>query len=247
LRVTLHRSTKSAVIAAERYWLHVWCGYRKYASEIGISLQHLWLAGIGTVFTCPAPGTGHPFEKADDPALQFNVACPVGVGADGRYRSPGRGRRSFHWDPQRGEIVLGVRTAELSYLRRVRPEEDGFEVWDAVEALRAVELERFHLFNLPLLTSSRVLGPGTPPIESSGDGWTIPFGQGQSPGWRLQLAVSPSLRDAVSDPELRRAYIRNAAGPADLLMLPMRGGAALSPGQILETRWSLRRRLQGGS
>ena len=151
-RATFFAPTQIAMLADERFFCAIGAGLGHYYSEAGLTPCHLWMKGIGWVFSCPGGPAPDSFGKLrHHPGIEENFLAPLAILPEGRVLNPasGRGRIVSVRDL---EVVVHWQNDFYSINRRLAISDRRLIIADAIQFNRTADFREFRWVNFPVVT-----------------------------------------------------------------------------------------------
>jgi len=157
-RLTYFKPTRMVIIANDHFFCAIGEGLKTYLSEVGLTPCHLWVEGIGWIFSCPGGPTVDTFGKMrHPPGVHENFIAPLAIPVDGQILHPATGsgrleRVSHH------EILVRWRNDYYEISRRLALAGRAFSIDDEIRFLRTADFSEFRFFNFPVIIDKFEIG-----------------------------------------------------------------------------------------
>jgi hypothetical protein len=157
-RLTYFKPTRIVFIANDHFFCAIGEGLKSYLSEVGLTPCHLWMEGVGWLFSCPGGPTADTFGKRrHHPGVHENFVAPLAIPVDGQILHPATGAGRFERVSQQ-EIIVRWRNDYYEISRRFVLAGRAFSIDDEIRFLRTADFSEFRFFNFPVVTDKFEIG-----------------------------------------------------------------------------------------
>ena len=157
-RLTYFKPTRMVFIANDHFFCAIGEGLKSYLSEVGLTPCHLWMEGVGWLFSCPGGPTADTFGKMrHHPGVHENFIAPLAIPIDGQILHPATGTGRFESVSQH-EIIVRWRNDYYEISRRFVLVGRAFSIDDEIRFLRTADFSEFRFFNFPVVTDKFEIG-----------------------------------------------------------------------------------------
>jgi len=165
------RPTQFVFISNERFYCAIGAGLKHYLTEVGLTPCHLWMRGLGWLFSCPGGPTVDTFGKLRrHDGVQENFLAPLALPVDGQMLNPASGTARLV-AVRENEIEVRWQNGWYEVRRKIALSPRIFSIDDEITFLRSAAYREFRLTSLPVVVDKFTIDfDGHVLILSTGNG-----------------------------------------------------------------------------
>jgi PAS domain-containing protein len=144
------KPTQFAILSNGQFFCAIGGGLKNYLTEVGLTPCHLWMRGMGWLFSCPGGPTPGTFGKLrQQSGAQENFMAPLALLADGPMLNPASGAARF-LAVRENEILVLWQNDFYEVQRKISITPRIFCIDDEITFLRTATYREFRFMSFPV-------------------------------------------------------------------------------------------------